>query len=90
MQPQLQPPYTGAMMGFGRFNLLKGSRWGGSHQWRSKTAMSSTKGVVALATMASGHLDSGELGSVKGKGRSQAVNSFVTTASGHLDSGELP
>jgi hypothetical protein len=29
MQPQLQPPYTGAMMGFGRFNLLKGSRWGG-------------------------------------------------------------
>jgi hypothetical protein len=52
--------------------------------------MSSAKGVVALATMASGHLDSGELGSVKGKGRSQAVNSFVTTASGHLDSGELP
>jgi hypothetical protein len=69
---------------------------GGSRQWRSEAATTSTKGVVALATAASGHLDSGEIGSMKGKGqnrlqqRKQVANSVVTVASGHLDGGELP
>jgi hypothetical protein len=58
--------------------------------------MSSAKRVVILLTAASGHLNSGELGSMKGQGQSwlqqqkDASNSFTAAASGHLDGGELP